>query len=482
MFRLITRFFRLFLLLLVYGGSLLAQDNFQDFLNQNDPNRAAQSSLEEFQNYSAAVTAQYDAWEQQQEEAFLAYKIQVEQQWGDFLGSTNSMWVQYNETLGARTAVDYERGEVVVETIVDGDGSPSVQTAIERNQAALQKLIADEARAKGALADQLTIPGSKEPVTSNQSKNFAKSTVTSGQQVAQKQPDKVAAAQDYNQHIKAKFDKDYAQSKVRQTQLKQAQALENPKATTTTPPTEAQLQKQVRQERDADQREQQTSAKLAQVQPQLTKDRQPVTFSEKIKGKDGQTRTKVTTVIPLVPDHVKRRADQFRDEVDAQAKRFGVDPALAFAVIHTESYFNPKAKSYVPAYGLMQLVPRSGARDAYQYIYKKDKLVDDDYLYNAGKNVELGCGYLKKIRDVYFKNVKDDETAAFLTIAAYNTGVGNVAKAMTGTTKLTATAEAANGMSSVNAYNRLMKKLPYDETKKYLDHVSERRKLYASWR
>ena len=207
-----------------------------------------------------------------------------------------------------------------------------------------------------------------------------------------------------------------------------------------------------------------------------------MTFSEKIKGKDGKTRTKVTTVIPLVPDHIQRRANQFRDEVDAQAKRFGVDPALAFAVIHTESYFNPKAKSYVPAYGLMQLVPRSGARDAYLYVYKKDKLLDEDYLYNAGNNVELGCGYLKKIRDVYFKNVKDDETAAFLTIAAYNTGVGNVAKAMTGTTKLTPTAEAANGMSSINTYNRLMKKLPYDETKSYLDKVSERRKLYASWR
>lgn len=477
-----NRFFGLFLLLLACSGSLLAQNNFQDFLNQNDPNRATQASLEEFQNYSAAVTAQYDAWEQQQEEAFLAYKRQVEEQWGDFIGSTNTMWVLYSETLGARTAVDYERGEVVVETIVDGDGTQSEQTAIERNQEALQKLIADEAKAKGALADQLTIPGSKEPVKSNQSKNFAKSTVTSGQQVAQKQPAKVEAARDYNQHIKATFNKDYADSKVRQTELKLAQAEENPTAAGTSVPSKADLDKRLKQKREAEQQTRQTATKMSQAQPKLDKDRQPVTYSEKIKGKDGKTRTKITTVIPMVPDHVQRRADQFRAEVDAQAKRFGIDPALAFAVIHTESYFNPKAKSYVPAYGLMQLVPRSGARDAYQYIYKKDKVVDDDYLYNAGNNVELGCGYLKKIRDVYFKNIKDDETAVYLTIAAYNTGVGNVAKAMTGTTKLTATADAANSMSSINAYNRLMKKLPYDETKKYLDNVSERRKLYASWR
>ena len=96
--------------------------------------------------------------------------------------------------------------------------------------------------------------------------------------------------------------------------------------------------------------------------------------------------------------------------------------------------------------------------------------------------MKLGCGYLKKIRSVYFSNVKDDETAIYMTIAAYNTGVGNVSKALSGTMKLSAAASAANDMSSINVFNRLMKNLPYDETKNYLDKVSERRKLYAGWR
>ena len=55
------------------------------------------------------------------------------------------------------------------------------------------------------------------------------------------------------------------------------------------------------------------------------------------------------------------------------------DPPVVFAVIHTESYYNPKARSGAPAYGLMQLVPTSGGRAAYRYVYKKDQVLPPSY-------------------------------------------------------------------------------------------------------
>ena len=177
------------------------------------------------------------------------------------------------------------------------------------------------------------------------------------------------------------------------------------------------------------------------------------------KAKDGKKRTVYTVKIPMKSDHMSTRANQFREEVLKQSKRFNIDPIIAFAVMETESAFNTKVKSHIPAFGLMQLVPRSGARDAYLYVYKKDKFVDDEYLYVPSNNVELGCAYLAKIRHHYFKSITDDERAYICVIPAYNTGIGNVAKALTNNTKLKPAAQKANSMSADQLYKTLRKDL-----------------------
>lgn len=208
---------------------------------------------------------------------------------------------------------------------------------------------------------------------------------------------------------------------------------------------------------------------------------QPVKVAN-ISSKDGQKRIKYSVKIRMLPDHLKTRASRFRAEVQKQSKRFEIDPAVVFAVMHVESSFNPKARSHIPAFGLMQLVPKSGARDAYNYIYKHDRLLKDSYLYVPANNIELGCAYLSKIRYDYFNEIENDESAYYCTISAYNTGPSNVAKTFTGETRLKPTAKIVNGKSSQDVYNHLRKGLPYKETRDYLIKVVDRIDYYETWR
>jgi membrane-bound lytic murein transglycosylase C len=200
-----------------------------------------------------------------------------------------------------------------------------------------------------------------------------------------------------------------------------------------------------------------------------------------VTGKDGIKRVVVGVQMPLVPDHVKKRAAEFRENVRRESDRFGIDITLVYAIMHTESYFNPKARSPVPAFGLMQLVPKSGGRDAFFFAHKKDSLVTGEYLYVPENNIELGTAYLTKLLTVEFRGVKDPKSRIYCAISAYNTGPGNVAKAFTGKRKITQALPKINSMSSDQVYDHLRTNLPYEETRSYVVKVSERMGLYNEW-
>ncbi|MFA6540826.1 MAG: murein transglycosylase domain-containing protein [Bacteroidota bacterium] len=198
-------------------------------------------------------------------------------------------------------------------------------------------------------------------------------------------------------------------------------------------------------------------------------------------GADGVKRVVIGVQLPLVPDHLKKRASEFRSRVRTEAVRFAIDPSLVFAVMHTESYFNPMARSSVPAYGLMQLVPKSGARDAYLFVNKRDSLVSGEYLFIPGNNIELGTAYLAKLLTVDFASIRDPKSRMYCAIAAYNTGPGNVAKCFSGKRNVKSAVPKINAMSSDEVFDHLKKNLPFAETRNYISTVSSRMGLYNEW-
>lgn len=107
------------------------------------------------------------------------------------------------------------------------------------------------------------------------------------------------------------------------------------------------------------------------------------------------------------PSFSKNR-NAFDHLIRAAANTHNVDHGLVKAIIHTESGFNPRARSKPGAQGLMQLMPATadmyGVLDAYDPV----------------ENIQAGTRHIKYLIDRY-KNLE-------LALAAYNAGEGNVKK------------------------------------------------------
>ncbi|MBB3046625.1 membrane-bound lytic murein transglycosylase C [Litorivivens lipolytica] len=172
------------------------------------------------------------------------------------------------------------------------------------------------------------------------------------------------------------------------------------------------------------------------------------------------------------------RAEAYADRIVAESQRRDLETSLVLAVIQTESAFNPMARSGVPAYGLMQIVPKTAGLDATEYVYGKQTLLAPSALYNPDQNIELGAAYLWILNNRYLKKIEDPLSRYYCVIAAYNTGAGNVAKAFTGKRNVNQAAKIINKMSPEQVYNHLIKNLPYEETQNYLKKVVRRAEGY----
>jgi len=205
-------------------------------------------------------------------------------------------------------------------------------------------------------------------------------------------------------------------------------------------------------------------------------------YSQKPSGKTGQTVYSMTVKLPN--DIYKKGADDVKPHVLTYAKQFNLNPALVMAVIYTESRFNPMAKSYVPAYGLMQIVPQSAGIDATEFIEGTKRVLAPSYLYNPENNVKIGTAYFYLLYYKYFKGVTDDTSRLYCSIAAYNTGAGNVAYAFNkngGKNKynVAAALPAINSMSPDAVYNHLKNNLRYEEARNYIVRVNGKIKDYT---
>lgn len=107
---------------------------------------------------------------------------------------------------------------------------------------------------------------------------------------------------------------------------------------------------------------------------------------------------------------------KYEAQVKLQSELAGVAPSLLFAVIHTESGFDPLAESYVPARGLMQLTQETFEWVRYR-IGDSEHITYDD-MFDPEINIRYGAQLLRLLQDE-FGSVQG-------SLSAYHMGWGTV--------------------------------------------------------
>jgi peptidoglycan lytic transglycosylase C len=181
----------------------------------------------------------------------------------------------------------------------------------------------------------------------------------------------------------------------------------------------------------------------------------------------------------MTPNFENDLAKKYRPLIVRYAAQNNLSPSLVFAIIRTESNFNPFAVSPAPAYGMMQLVPASGGRAAYRRVTGRDEMPTREFLFDAANNIRLGTAYLGLLFQDRLDVVANPVSREYCVISAYNTGTGNVLRAFAA--DQAAAVNRINGMQPPAVYDRLRRHLPHQETRRYLAKVVGFRREFLSF-
>jgi len=137
----------------------------------------------------------------------------------------------------------------------------------------------------------------------------------------------------------------------------------------------------------------------------------------------------------------------YSSTVELAAAEFDTDPLLIWAVMREESRYDPEARSYVGARGLMQVMPVSQTWIAEQL--GEDISPGDAFTPQA--SIRMGAWFLHFLFN-YFEGDLE------LAIAAYNGGAGSV--------------DIWQADPQVSDRDDLLRWIGYGETREYLERVS----------
>ena len=181
--------------------------------------------------------------------------------------------------------------------------------------------------------------------------------------------------------------------------------------------------------------------------------------------------------IPMVEEHFEVRSYQYADIVQRASRKYGIPEDLIYAIIKTESSFNPYAVSWANAYGLMQVVPKTAGADVFKLVKKRSGQPSPEYLFDPEKNIDTGTAYFYLLKNRYLKDVRNPVSLEYSMISAYNGGTGGVLNTFDRKSRSRAMKDL-NSLQPNQVYWALTKKHPNSESRRYLEKVTKYKKAF----
>ena len=142
---------------------------------------------------------------------------------------------------------------------------------------------------------------------------------------------------------------------------------------------------------------------------------------------------------------------KYQEQISQACDTFDVDEAVVYSVINVESHFKKDVVSSKGAVGLMQILPSTAEQ------IKTELGYEDFDLKNPTDNIFMGTYYISKLQ----KRFKNETTA----LASYNAGPTAVSNWL--------------GDERYSQDGVSLKKIPYAETRNYVEKFKENYKYYS---
>jgi membrane-bound lytic murein transglycosylase C len=408
----------------------------QEMATYENPNPEQEAI--EYAQFVSDYMSNFDKWRSEYVQAFDIKQQKTAKKWGSAEVSEKEKNVEYSANSTLKSVIDYEKNEVIIEVLVDASLTEEEATKV------LLEQVSQASKEASSNLKGVEINTQKLAVTpiqySNKNEQQAKDVIH-------------LQTQAYLQDVEKEADKLVLENGDIPYEVV-ASVVEKKKTT-------------IKQEE---------AARLVKVEKEYK--------ALRAKATPEAGKLKIVKYKAQLPKNgLTKRAKLYVEFAEAESDRFDIPVALVMAIMHSESAFDYKAKSAVPAYGLMQIVPRTAGHDVNKLVRSIDKPMQVKDLYVPSVNVETGTAYLNILDKRYLKAIKDPKSRLYCTIAAYNTGAGNVAKVFNkkgegNIRNINRAAKVINTLSADEVYDALINRLPYDETKHYLKKVNKRIKLY----